>query len=112
MLAGLQQLRELNLGWCHTVGSEDVAALAALTRLTSLELARTRVRLRDAHSESADTVPCCLFDRALGCTRQGRIGTESCSTRSYLPCRWGRKQPGDAAAGGTFMLVLMNPRDE
>ena len=41
--AGLQQLRCLNLGWCHTIGSEDVAALAALTRLTALELARTRV---------------------------------------------------------------------
>ena len=41
--AGLQQLRELNLGWCHTVGSEDVQALSGLTRLTSLELARTRV---------------------------------------------------------------------
>lgn len=41
---GLQQLRELNLGWCHTVGSEDVQALSGLTRLTALELARTRVR--------------------------------------------------------------------
>jgi hypothetical protein len=43
--AGLQQLRELNLGWCHTVGSEDVQALSGLTRLTSLELARTRVSI-------------------------------------------------------------------
>mmetsp|Transcript_13442 Transcript_13442/g.40656 ORF Transcript_13442/g.40656 Transcript_13442/m.40656 type:complete len:592 (+) Transcript_13442:190-1965(+) len=45
-LQGLKKLEELDLGWCHSVGSDDVASLAALTRLTRLEIARTRANNR------------------------------------------------------------------
>lgn len=46
--AGLQQLRQLSLGWCRDLGdtsadaSNSVAALACLSRLSSLSLAGTR----------------------------------------------------------------------
>jgi hypothetical protein len=48
-LAGLQQLRQLSLGWCRDLGdtasevTNNVAALASLTALSSLSLAGTRV---------------------------------------------------------------------
>jgi hypothetical protein len=47
--AGLHQLRQLSLGWCRDLGdtssepSNSVTALAALTALSSLTLAGTRV---------------------------------------------------------------------
>eukprot|EP00882_Tetradesmus_deserticola_P023583 GHRQ01025678.1.p1 GENE.GHRQ01025678.1~~GHRQ01025678.1.p1 ORF type:complete len:302 (+),score=119.40 GHRQ01025678.1:203-1108(+) len=48
-IRGLQQLRQLSLGWCRDLGdtscdgSNNVAALASLTALSSLSLAGTRV---------------------------------------------------------------------
>lgn len=41
--AGLVQLQKLQVGWWTSVTDEDVQNLAALTNLTDLELARTKV---------------------------------------------------------------------
>ena len=41
--AGLVQLEKLLAGWCSGVKDDDVQALAGLTNLIELELARTKV---------------------------------------------------------------------
>ena len=43
VLQGLQQLEEVDLGWCSCVGDSDAAVLATLPRLQALSLARTQV---------------------------------------------------------------------
>lgn len=43
--AGLLQLEKLHLGWCTSVGDDDMEGLRALTRLSDLQLSRTKVSL-------------------------------------------------------------------
>lgn len=44
-LTTMQQLRVLELGWCDHVGDNDMAAVAALGRLTRLQLSMSSVCL-------------------------------------------------------------------
>lgn len=41
--AGLLQLEQLHLGWCSSIGDEDMKGLQTLTRLSDLQLSRTKV---------------------------------------------------------------------
>ena len=41
--AGLVQLEYLNLGWCVSIGDNDLKGLQCLTRLSELQLSRTKV---------------------------------------------------------------------
>ena len=49
--AGLLQLEKLHLGWCSIIGDEDMKGLQTLTRLSDLQLSRTKV--------------CCVFQLVL-----------------------------------------------
>lgn len=60
-LQRLTNLEELNLGWCQSLGNDDVAALSALTNLTGLELART-------------TVSCCALGQLAELNQLKRLG--------------------------------------
>jgi hypothetical protein len=42
-LTGLLDLQRLNSGWCTLVGDDDMLAVATLTKLADLELARSQV---------------------------------------------------------------------
>jgi len=41
--AGLAQLEHLNLGWCTSIGDEDMKGLQHMTSLSNLQLSRTKV---------------------------------------------------------------------
>ena len=43
--AGLLQLEKLHLGWCSSISDDDMKGLQALTRLSDLQLSRTKVCL-------------------------------------------------------------------
>lgn len=66
-VAGTLSLQDLDLGWCPEVTSEMITAVAPLTRLSSLQLARTQVEVLGAVMHCISSSACSEYP----CSAQG-----------------------------------------
>lgn len=91
--AGLLQLEKLHLGWCTSIGDGDMEGLRALTRLSDLQLSRTKVSLNVVISTlnpmtpktSADWPAACHLSRGLHCLSFAHICFQFVTWKRAVP---------------------------
>ena len=62
---GLNKLTRLNLGWCGCLDDAELAHITALSGLTSLEVARTKVSSSVVAHFRLVSIMCCIAQRVV-----------------------------------------------